>query len=58
MNELRKYLQDKEQSFSTVVSRLKKYEDINESPLETKLHKLSAELGEQHAGALLKKLAE
>ena len=29
MNELRKYLQDKEDSFSAIVIRLKKYEDLN-----------------------------
>ena len=37
MNELRKYLQDKEDSFSAIVIRLKKYEDLNEISLTTKL---------------------
>lgn len=58
MTELRKYLQDKEESFSSVVSRLKKYEDLTEVTLETKLHKLANELNEEYAGTLLKKLAE
>ncbi len=33
MIELRKYLQDKEESFSNVVARLKKYEDLTEVTL-------------------------
>lgn len=37
MTELRKYLQDKEDSFSAIVVRLKKYEDLNEVSLSTKL---------------------
>lgn len=56
--ELRKYLQDKEESFSAVVTRLKKYEDLIEVTLETKLHKLSAEFGEDSNPNLLKKLVE
>lgn len=37
MNELRKYLQDKEDSFSAIVFRLRKYEDLNEATLTAKL---------------------
>lgn len=44
MVELRKYLQDKEESFASVVNRLKKYEDLNEVTLDTKLNEFEAAL--------------
>lgn len=34
MVDLRKYLHDKQDSFSSVVARLKKYEDLAESTLD------------------------
>lgn len=58
MVELRKYLQDKEESFASVVNRLKKYEDLSEVTLETKLSKFQAELEESSADEFLKKVIE
>nr|BAJ97750.1 predicted protein [Hordeum vulgare subsp. vulgare] len=33
MAELRKYLHDKEDSFTSVILRLKRYEDLSEPPI-------------------------
>lgn len=45
--DLRKYLHDKEESFSSVVTRLRKYEDLPESTVQEKLHAFRKELGEK-----------
>ena len=37
MVDLRKYLHDKEDSFSSVVARLKKYEELAENTMDDKL---------------------
>ncbi len=43
--DLRKYLHDKEDSFSSVVARLKRYEEIAESTIEDKLANYKKEIG-------------
>lgn len=48
MVDLRKYLHDKEDSFSSVVARLKKYEDLGENSMEDKLSNFKKEIGERH----------
>lgn len=44
MSDLRKYLQDKEDSFTTVVNRLRKYEDLKEVIIKDKTHQFKNEL--------------
>ena len=58
MIELRKYLIDKEESFSSVVQRLGKYEDLSQVSLETKLHHFSAEFNENGGRAFIEKVIE
>ena len=48
MVDLRKYLHDKEDSFSSVVTRLKRYEDMQENSMEDKLSNFKKEIGERH----------
>ena len=45
MVDLRKYLHDKEDSFSSVVARLKKYEELGESTMDDKLSTFKKEIG-------------
>jgi hypothetical protein len=48
MIDLRKYLHDKEESFTSVIVRLKKYEDLAEQTIEEKLQNFKKEIGERH----------
>lgn len=46
--DLRKYLHDKEDSFSSVVTRLKKYEELGESTMDDKLSQFKKDIGDSH----------
>lgn len=48
MADLRKYLHDKEDSFTSVVARLRKYEDLAEPTIQDKLHTFKKEISERH----------
>lgn len=54
--DLRKYLHDKEDSFSSVVLRLKQYEELAESPMEDKLSNFKKEIGERHVNQFIAEL--
>jgi len=43
--DLRKYLQDKEESFTSVVLRLKKYEELSEPTIDDKLKLFKKDIG-------------
>lgn len=58
MSDLRKYLQDKEDSFTTVVNRLRKYEDLKEVIIKDKTHQFKNELQKPIEHELLKKTTE
>lgn len=58
MNELRKYLQDKEDSFSAIVIRLKKYEDLNEISLTTKLDRYQKQFKEEPIPKIISELTQ
>lgn len=56
MADLRKYLHDKEDSFTSVIVRLKRYEDLAEPPLEDKLHAFKKDIGERHINEFIAQL--
>ena len=58
MAELRRYLQDKEDSFSAIVMRLKKYEDLNEVSLLTKLDRYKKDFQEEFVTKIFSDLTE
>ena len=58
INELRKYLQDKEDSFSLIVNRLRKYEDLNEAFIRDKVYQYKNDLQANNQQELFRKLAE
>lgn len=59
MNELRKYLQDKEDSFTVIVNRLRKYEDLNEVFIKDKVTQFKNDLQKQNlTNDILRNIAE
>lgn len=58
MGELRKFLQDKEDSFSAIVMRLKKYEELCELTLSTKIEKFRREVREGCLEDFIRELTE
>jgi hypothetical protein len=53
MADLRKYLHDKEESFTSVVTRLRRYEDLPEPTTDDKLHAFKKEINERHTNEFI-----
>ncbi len=56
MVDLRKYLHDKEESFSSVVARFRRYQDLTQPTIEQKLHTFKKEIGERHVHEFIAEL--